>query len=41
MPAGCAGKYREGDELRHCVTPDKVVDNFAAAVEWILQAPPH
>ncbi|KAJ1562540.1 Haloacid dehalogenase-like hydrolase domain-containing protein 2 [Cladochytrium tenue] len=32
------GKYRAGDETRHGVTPAMVVDDFAAAVDRILQS---
>lgn len=31
------GKYRDGDESRHGVTPDAVVDDFGAAVDWVLR----
>lgn len=30
------GKYRPGDEAAHGVTPDAMVADFAAAVDWIL-----
>ncbi|WP_406872560.1 TIGR01458 family HAD-type hydrolase [Aminobacter sp. P9b] len=30
------GKYRAGDESRHAPHPNAVVDDLAAAVEWIL-----
>lgn len=30
------GKYREGDEVAYGITPDATVEDFSAAVDWIL-----